>query len=252
MGTTNGTVFKQEFNGVVYDSNNYVFKDGKLCLTAKGAPKRRPGRKPKVTTKPAGAPEDTGAPDAAPDGQTAVVVVEAENTVSVVSESVVSVATGAVAVATESAGVASAPAETAQKTEPQKTEPEQTKAPEIPLQTIPTVAPVAPQEQVSQVGFMREIHATVSRSFGKVGATSAENETLSVRTFLTAPATVDVGYGLTINLGNFESARVDVRVSVPCYREETDAAYEWAKGWVGKRLEEEVRGIRGNGTSTLP
>ena len=43
---------------------------------------------------------------------------------------------------------------------------------------------------------------------------------IEVRKLKTAPALVGIGYGLTLNLGNFESARIDVSVSVPAYAEE--------------------------------
>lgn len=75
---------------------------------------------------------------------------------------------------------------------------------------------------------------------------SARNELMEVRQFLTEPAKVGCAYGLTINLGNFESARVDVSVSMPCYVEELDAAYTQAKKWVEDRLQAEVETVRAN------
>lgn len=90
----------------------------------------------------------------------------------------------------------------------------------------------------------RNVTATVQRSFGPIGAVEAEDTTLSVRTFVTQPAIVELGYGLTVNIGNYESARVDVKLSVPCYREESDAAYEWARTWVEERVRKEVVEIK--------
>jgi hypothetical protein len=79
-----------------------------------------------------------------------------------------------------------------------------------------------------------------------VGRPQTSNETLEVRQFVTEPAKVGVNMGLTLNLGNFESARIDVSLSIPCYSEETDAAYLYAKDWVEKRLNTEVQSVRAN------
>jgi hypothetical protein len=95
-----------------------------------------------------------------------------------------------------------------------------------------------------KVAMERPTTATISRSFGKTSAAEESTETLEVRLFQTAAATVDVGYGLTLNIGNYESARVDVRVSVPCYREEMDDAYAYAKEWAEKRVQKEVADVR--------
>lgn len=86
--------------------------------------------------------------------------------------------------------------------------------------------------------------ATVSRVYGKVGTLEAADEKLEVRTFVSPPANVEIGYGLTLNIGNYESARVEVKVAIPCYPEEADAAYEWAKKWAEERLQREVKDVR--------
>jgi hypothetical protein len=73
-----------------------------------------------------------------------------------------------------------------------------------------------------------------------------KNEPLTVQRFVTEPARVSVGMGLTLNLGNYESARIDVSLVVPCYCEETEEAYVYARDWVEKKLEAEVQDIRTN------
>jgi hypothetical protein len=92
--------------------------------------------------------------------------------------------------------------------------------------------------------------AFVQRQFfrGKEPTSELEvkNETLQVHRFLTEPAKINVSMGLTLNLGNFEAARIDVGLVVPCYREETDDAYVYAKKWVETRLGTEVQDIRAN------
>lgn len=67
---------------------------------------------------------------------------------------------------------------------------------------------------------------------------------VAVMPFVTNPAEVFYEAGATINLGNYESARVTVGIRVPCYREEIPTAFEAAKDWVEKKLEVEVNDIR--------
>ena len=57
-------------------------------------------------------------------------------------------------------------------------------------------------------------------------------------------ALVDFSAGLTLNLGNFESARIDVRLALPCDPRDRDAAFESAKAWVAARLQHEVGVVR--------
>jgi len=72
-----------------------------------------------------------------------------------------------------------------------------------------------------------------------------DSEVVEVHNFKTDVATVERGFGLTLNLGKFESARVDVRLTVPCHVEDIDAADEFAKDWCSKRIKSEVASIRG-------
>lgn len=96
----------------------------------------------------------------------------------------------------------------------------------------------------------KPVTAVVTRQYfaGKEPSSKPEtkNEELTVRLFATEPAKVSVSNGLTLNLGNFESARLDVSVSVPCYREEIDDAYVFALNWVNNRISAEVSEVRKN------
>lgn len=69
---------------------------------------------------------------------------------------------------------------------------------------------------------------------------SEESEDVEVRVFETEPAVIGYSGGKTVNLGNFESIRVDVSIRLPCYVEELDDAYKWAQDWVGSRIEDEI------------
>lgn len=58
------------------------------------------------------------------------------------------------------------------------------------------------------------------------------------------PAQVHVTYGLTINLRNFESARVDVGITVPCRPDEAAQTLKKAQEWVGERVKNEARRVK--------
>jgi hypothetical protein len=70
-------------------------------------------------------------------------------------------------------------------------------------------------------------------------------ETLEIHQFATNAANVSVEMGMTINLGNYESAKVSVSLSVPCYQEEVDRTFAWAKKWVEEKTLEEAAEARG-------
>jgi len=78
------------------------------------------------------------------------------------------------------------------------------------------------------------------------GPPEEEDEIIEVHRFVVTPAKVRVGLGLTLNMGNYESARVDVEVTVPCYAEEVDSAYEWGRNWASKRVASEKADIKGS------
>jgi hypothetical protein len=71
----------------------------------------------------------------------------------------------------------------------------------------------------------------------------------SVHKFVTEPARVRRAYGVTINLGNYESARVDVDITLPCYAEEVRDADELVMQLCEERLEEEVAKFRQEGVA---
>lgn len=76
------------------------------------------------------------------------------------------------------------------------------------------------------------------------GETSDTSEEIQVHNFATAAATVEVGVGITLNLGNYETARLDVRVSRPCYREEIDAAFKATQQYVEEQIKTQITEIR--------
>jgi hypothetical protein len=64
-----------------------------------------------------------------------------------------------------------------------------------------------------------------------------------------ALARVRYAQGVTLNLGNYESQRIDVELAVPCRPgiDAIEAAYAFAQEWVDGKLAEEVEAARGGG-----
>lgn len=83
------------------------------------------------------------------------------------------------------------------------------------------------------------------RGNGEERIKTQEEKIVEVRRFDTTPAVVRRGYGLTVNLGNYESARVSVEVQVPCYVQDVEMADEFASTFCEKRIKEEIASIRG-------
>lgn len=72
----------------------------------------------------------------------------------------------------------------------------------------------------------------------------AEEEEILRHKFDGPVARAKRGYGLTLNLGHFESARLDIGVELPCYIEDLDNADEYAEKWVENRIRKEAGDIR--------
>lgn len=85
----------------------------------------------------------------------------------------------------------------------------------------------------------------------KEGVPQTTEETLAVHRFATDAAKIEVSLGLTLNLGNYESARLSVGMTVPCYKEESDDAFNWAKEWISERLKVEVQNIRDKSDTSI-
>lgn len=82
----------------------------------------------------------------------------------------------------------------------------------------------------------------VSSHYGEKD-THVENA-LEVQTFDVVPAFVKVAYGLTLNLGNYESARCDAGVTLPCYVEEIPKAFQRAWEIAEEQVQKQVADIK--------
>jgi len=84
------------------------------------------------------------------------------------------------------------------------------------------------------------VDAVVSVMASGVGIASDKRKVLEVRRFETEPAYVRVNAGVTKNLGNYESLRVDVSLTVPCYVEEIEQVQQKTAELVADMLDAEV------------
>lgn len=52
---------------------------------------------------------------------------------------------------------------------------------------------------------------------------------------------ITVEGGRTLNLGNYESAKIGVSVTIPCNKDSLDEAYEFGTKWVSDKIDEAVK-----------
>ena len=95
-------------------------------------------------------------------------------------------------------------------------------------------------EKIPTVAYVESVYKGLNE-----GDEKDEEEVLSVRNFVTAPAYVEVSYGFTKNLGKWESFKVQRSIRIPCYVEEIDAVDKLADEWVSTRVMNEVKKIDG-------
>jgi hypothetical protein len=57
---------------------------------------------------------------------------------------------------------------------------------------------------------------------------------------------VGLTYGLTINLGNYNSRKVDLGYSIPCRTEDYIEAFEKVSEYLGGRIQNKINALRGN------
>lgn len=87
-----------------------------------------------------------------------------------------------------------------------------------------------PTQEIKVHDAILEVRKTV------FGQEEVSQERVRIRPFVSAHASISVKAGFTKNLGNYESMRVDVMATMPCYPEEVDDAYDQVKDWVDARI----------------
>lgn len=74
----------------------------------------------------------------------------------------------------------------------------------------------------------------------EVAKTLPETQVLNPGVF-TNGMSITVEGGRVLNLGNYESARVGVTITVPCDKESLNDAYTFATDWVSSKIEEAIK-----------
>lgn len=59
-------------------------------------------------------------------------------------------------------------------------------------------------------------------------------------------AQVYVSGSRTVNLGNYEAAKITIGVTLPCHKEKISDSYEAASSWVSDRLEQAMKTVEGD------
>lgn len=91
-----------------------------------------------------------------------------------------------------------------------------------------------PKPEVQTADEVVYVHSTY------LGQENEERKVIQVKTFAVEPAFVRVNKGFTANMGDYESLRIDVSVTVPCYAEEIDSVVREAADKVHVFLTEEL------------
>ena len=92
---------------------------------------------------------------------------------------------------------------------------------------------------------VNERQATIDVTRTLLGKQKTKNTKIAVRPFVTDVAMVSVKYGATIPTGDYQSARVDIMISVPCYVEEIVDVYKDTRSLVDKIIDKEVSRLTG-------
>lgn len=94
---------------------------------------------------------------------------------------------------------------------------------------------------------MEKRESTLSRMKGSfwssVNGKVTEQE-IDVGAFEGPVARVSISHGGTINMGNYESSRVEVGIECPCYVEEIPEVYAHLKATIEAKVESEIAELR--------
>jgi len=84
------------------------------------------------------------------------------------------------------------------------------------------------------------ITSFTAKSGGNVVADNSAIESISITEFKTTPAKVLVDLSRTINTGNYNSLKISIGISLPCYVEMIDEGYKVALDFVTEKLDNEL------------
>jgi hypothetical protein len=104
------------------------------------------------------------------------------------------------------------------------------------------VKKVAPTDYSKHLGtkpITAGVHTSKSVAGEKIAESVTQDKTLHPGVF-TNGMSITVEGGRVINLGNYETARIGVSITVPCAKDSLEDAYKYATDWVSSKIEEAV------------
>jgi hypothetical protein len=130
----------------------------------------------------------------------------------------------------------------------------------MPLKMKSSVKGKKPKKKESFEAYLEEHLESASKAYEvsqTIGEVSVESPIVSKGTThvlhqgtMNKPgsAQLRVEGGRTINLGNYESARIGITVSVSCEQtvEGLEGAYDFATSWVSEKMEQAVKEVKGS------
>ena len=81
----------------------------------------------------------------------------------------------------------------------------------------------------------------VNKQFLKGGVIVSEDiitDKLKVHKFITTPAKLTITKSNTTNLGNYNSKKLVISLTMPCYKEQIEESYKEVMEWVDAKLQE--------------
>lgn len=96
------------------------------------------------------------------------------------------------------------------------------------------------KKQTEKVNSIQEREGTLTVSRTVLKKTSQKVAKIKIRPFVTTPASVSVKYGATIPTVPYGNVKVDVMLTVPCYKEELLEVYEEVRATTDALMEKEA------------
>lgn len=93
--------------------------------------------------------------------------------------------------------------------------------------------------ETKAVAVKPKIKLSVTKKTGSAAPVTVKEESKELKPVIcsSTPAIITVSAGRTINLGDFNSAKVEVSLSYPCDPDDIENAYEHVFGWVDGKME---------------
>ena len=110
----------------------------------------------------------------------------------------------------------------------------------MPLKMKGTPKGVDYQQHLTTKPVTGMVSTSKSVSGTEIAGSLSETQTLHQGVFSNGMS-ITVEGGRVMNLGNYETARIGVTITVPCSKDTLDEAYAYATGWVSEKIEEALK-----------